>query len=102
MSKDVGAYIEGPSKVAFFPYDNRTMVVENFNDEAVSLRVVVNSKVTNLRNLLTDELLQPADLPKPAPSWGRNRFFGYPDGATVFDISLPAHSYIGLDYGHDF
>ena len=100
MSKDVGAYIEGPAKVAFFPYDNRTMVVENFNDEAVSLRVVVNSKVTNLRNLLTDEQLQPADLPKPAPSWGRNRFFGYPDGATVFDISIPAHSYIGLGYGH--
>ena len=101
MSKDVGAYIEGPAKVAFFPYDNRTMVVENFNDETVSLRVVVNSKITNLRNILTGELLQPADLPKPAPSWGRNRFFGYPDGATVFDISLPAHSYIGLDYGHD-
>ena len=102
MSKDVGAYIEGPSKVAFFPYDNRTMVVENFNDEAVSLRVVVNSKISHLRNLLTGELLQPAVLPKPVPMWGRNRFFGYPDGATVFDISLPAHSYIGLDYGHDF
>ena len=99
MSKDVGAYIEGPAKVAFFPYDNQTMVVENFNDESVSLRVVVNSKISNLRNLLTGELLQPADLPKPAPLWGRNRFFGYPDGATVFDISLPAHSYIGLDYG---
>ena len=101
MSKDVGAYIEGPAKVAFFPYDNKTMVVENFNDEAVSLRVVVNSKISNLSNLLTGELLQPADLPKPAPSWGRNRFFGYPDGATVFDISLPAHSYIGLGYGHE-
>jgi hypothetical protein len=99
MSKDVGAYIEGPAKVAFFPYDNQTMVVENFNDESVSLRVVVNSKISNLRNLLTGELLQPADLPKPAPLWGRNRFFGYPDGATVFDITLPAHSYIGLDYG---
>ena len=99
MSKDVGAYIEGPAKVAFFPYDNQTMVVENFNDEAVSLRVVVNSKVTSLRNLLTDEQILPADLPKPAPSWGRNRFIGYPDGATVFDIFLPAHSYIGLGYG---
>ena len=60
MSKDVGAYIEGPAKVAFFPYDNRTMVVENFNDEAVSIRVVINQKVPTLRNLLTGELLQPA------------------------------------------
>ena len=55
MSKDVGAYIEGPSKVALFPYDNRTMVVENFNDTAVSLRVVVNAKVNALRNLLSGE-----------------------------------------------
>ena len=98
MSKDVGAYIEGPSKVALFPYDNRTMVVENFNDEAVSLRVVVNMKVNGLRNLLTGEQLKPADLPQAAPTWGRNRFFGYPDDATVFDLRLPAHSYIGLGY----
>ena len=98
MSKDVGAYIEGPAKVALFPYDNRTMVVENFNDDAVSLRVVINSKVSVLRNLLTGEQLQPASLPKPASMWSRNRFSGYPDGATVFDVSLPAHSYIGFGY----
>ena len=98
MSKDVGAYIEGPAKVAFFPYDNKTMVVENFNDEAVILHVVINNKVNALRNLLTGEQLKPAELPKPAPTWGRNRFFGYPDGATVFDLKLPAHSYIGLGY----
>ena len=98
MSKDVGAYIEGPAKVALFPYDNRTLVVENFNDEAVSLRVVINSKVSGLRNLLTGEQLKPADLPQAAPTWGRNRFFGYPDDATVFDLRLPAHSYIGLGY----
>jgi hypothetical protein len=98
MSKDVGAYIEGPSKVALFPYDNKTLVVENFNDEAVSLRVVVNEKVPALRNLLTGEAIQPAELPAPIRGWGRNRFFGYPDGASVFDLKLPAHSYIGLGY----
>ena len=98
MSKDVGAYIEGPSKVALFPYDNKTMVVENFNDTSVNLRVVVNTKVNSLRNLLTGETYKPATLPQVAPGWGRNRFFGYADGATVFDITLPAHSYIGLGY----
>ena len=98
MSKDVGAYIEGPSKVALFPYDNKTLVVENFNDEAVSLRVVVQAKVNTLRNLLTGEELKPAEI-KPMPAmFGRNRFFGYPDGSTVFDVELPAHSYIGLGY----
>lgn len=98
MSKDVGAYIEGPSKVALFPYDNKTLVVENFNDEAVSLRVVINNKVNGLRNLLTGEQLKPAALPKGPAMPFRNRFQGYADGATVFDLQLPAHSYIGLGY----
>ena len=93
MSKDVGAYIEGPSKVAFFPYDNKTMVVENFNDIAVSLRVVINDKVSSLRNLLTNEQMKPAEV-----TYGRNRFYGYIDSQTVFDIKLPAHSYVGLEY----
>ena len=97
MSKDVGAYIEGPAKVALFPYDNRTLVVENFNDEAVSLNVVVCEKVGSLQNLLTGESYQPKQQ-QPAPRWGYNRFFGYPEGATVFSIQLPAHSYIGLQY----
>jgi len=98
MSKDVGAYIEGPSKVSLFPYDNKTLVVENFNDQAVSVRVVVNSKVGSLRNLLTGEQLKPATLPTPQGFFGRNRFYGYAEGATVFDVTLPAHSYIGLGY----
>ena len=95
MSKDVGAYIEGPSKVALFPYDNKTMVVENFNDDAVTLRVVVNSKVSALRNLLTGQRMKPAEI-EIRPS--RNRFFGYTDTQTVFDLQLPAHSYVGLGY----
>ena len=93
MSKDVGAYIEGPSKVALFPYDNKTMVVENFNDHAVSLRVVVNAKVKTLRNLLTGEQLSPAQV-----LYSRWRFVGYTENQTVFDLQLPAHSYVGLGY----
>ncbi|MBR4921473.1 MAG: hypothetical protein IKZ62_09200 [Prevotella sp.] len=98
MSKDVGAYIEGPSKVALFPYDNKTLVIENFNDHPVSLRVVVNAKVNSLRNLLTDEQLKPAEKVQPQGMFFRSRFFGYDDGQTVFDVQLPAHSYIGLGY----
>ena len=98
MSKDIGAYIEGPSKVAFFPYDNKTMVVENFNDKAVSLKMVINQKDISLRNLLTNESYLPDEQPNPQRMWGRNRFNGYPEGATVFSIQLAAHSYIGLGY----
>ena len=98
MSKDVGAYIEGPSKVSLFPYDNQTLVVENFNDEPISLRVVINSKVDALRNLLTGEQLKPAELKSGPAMPYRNRFFGYAEGATVFDLKLAAHSYVGLGY----
>ena len=93
MSKDVGAYIEGPSKVSLFAYDNKTMVVENFNDDAVSLRVVVNDKVNSLSNLISGEKLKPAEV-----KYSRNRFYGYSETQTVFDIKLPAHSYVGLGY----
>ncbi len=93
MSKDTGAYFEGPSKVALFPYDNKTMVIENFNDEAVNLRVVINDKVSALRNLLTGEQLKPVEV-----QFSRNRFIGYSEGQTVFNLSLPAHSYVGLGY----
>ena len=98
MSKDVGAYIEGPSKVALFPYDNQTLVVENFNDEAVSLKVVINTPVLQLRNLLTGELLKPAKPSNGSAMPFRNRFFGYAEGATVFELKLAAHSYVGLGY----
>ena len=98
MSKDVGAYIEGPAKVALFPYDNKTLVVENFNDEAVSVAVVINSEVNSLRNLLTGETFQPKSESQRTPNrYARGRFFSH-DGATVFEIKLPAHSYIGLGY----
>ena len=40
MSKDLDLYLEGPSKVGLFLYDNRTVIVENFNDEPVDVRLV--------------------------------------------------------------
>jgi len=93
MSKDVGVYIEGPSKVALFPYDNKTLVVENFNDTAVDLRLVVNAKVKTLRNLLTNEQLKAIEVKTT-----HNRYIGYADHQSVFEIRLAAHSYIGLGY----
>ena len=65
--------------------------MENFNDEAVSLRVVVNQKVGTLRNLITGEVLWPTRV-----NTSRNRFYGYSDSQTVYDIQLAAHSYVGL------
>ncbi|MCR4603186.1 MAG: hypothetical protein K5683_06615 [Prevotella sp.] len=97
MSKDAGIYFEGPAKVALFPYDNRTMVLENFNDQPVTLRVFINTKVNTLRNLLTGQQLKPVDS-SSIRRMGNTRFLGNQDQQSAFDLQLAAHSYIGLGY----
>lgn len=75
LSKGLDLYIEGPSKVALFPYDNRTFVVENFNDTPVSVKACFNVEATTVVDLETGEK-SPAD--------------------TVFEI--PPHSYKAFSY----
>lgn len=48
MSRDMDIYLEAPSKVGLFVYDNKTLVVENFNDEPVEVRIVTDDEVTRL------------------------------------------------------
>ena len=40
MGKGLDVYLEGPAKVSLFLYDNKTVIVENFNDEAVDVKLV--------------------------------------------------------------
>lgn len=75
MSKGLDLYIEGPAKVALFPYDNRTFVVENFNDFPVSVKACFNVEARNMENLQTGEQI-PSD--------------------TAFE--LPPHSYKAFRY----
>ena len=44
MSRDLKAYIEGPSLVSLFVYDNDKVIVESFRDEPVNVNVVVGTK----------------------------------------------------------
>lgn len=75
MSKGLDLYIEGPAKVALFPYDNRTFVVENFNDYPVTVKACFNVETRTMENLQTGEQI-PAD--------------------TAFE--LPPHSYKAFRY----
>lgn len=59
MSKDIGACLEAPSKVGLFVYDNKTLVVENFNDEPVEVRIVTGDKVMKLESLEDGTVLSP-------------------------------------------
>ncbi len=92
MSKDLGIYIEGPSKVGLFLYDNQTLVVENFNDEPVEIHVVADEKMASkLTDLLGGEVLNYITTVSPDkrnPSIRQN----------VFRLSLLPHSYKAFKY----
>jgi len=65
MSNGLDLYLEGPSKVSVFLYDNRTVIVENFNDEPVDVRLVGNAGPLKLTDLETGESADPAMTLKP-------------------------------------
>lgn len=88
MSKDVGYYLEAPSKVSLFPYDNGTFVVENFNDEAVDVKVIFGEDAQALQNLEKEEILTP-DTATHRPA---SRYVGGKP-SSAFSVRIPAHSY---------
>ena len=94
LGKDLDLYMEGPSKVGLFMYDNRTFVVENFNDEPVEISVVGNpDDVKMLRSLLDDETVSAAPTPPVTGFWARM----FAPKAT-FKITLKPHSYKAYSY----
>ena len=55
LGKGQEVYFEGPSKVAIFPYDNRTFIIENFNDTAADVKIRFNVETAGMQDLETDE-----------------------------------------------
>lgn len=94
MSKDMDVYIEGPAKVGLFMYDNRTFVVENFNDEPVEIRVCGDpAKVAQLKSLLCDEVVKPMPENPAMARWNRRAA-----PKNSFRITLLPHSYKAYSY----
>ena len=65
MSKDLDLYLEGPSKVSLFLYDNKTVIVENFNDQPVDIKLVGMTGPLQLTDLETGEATDSAMTLKP-------------------------------------
>lgn len=93
LSKGLDAYIEGPSKVALFLYDNQTLVVENFNDEPVDINIVMNEKIDKLTSLDRNGKAVQPQLAK---------FNSFPHNKQPlrhsFQITLMPHSYKAYKY----
>ena len=91
MSRDMDIYLEAPSKVGLFVYDNKTLVVENFNDEPVEVRIVTGDEVTRLENLENGDILAPL----PAEPVQSRRPV---TPKNSFRLSLLPHSYKAFQY----
>ena len=93
MSQDLDFYIEGPSKVSLFMYDNRTLIVENFNDEPVNIKLVANdASITKLTNLEESGTINASEETSPVGRRGtRNK-------VNKFGMTIKPHSYIAFKY----
>ena len=94
MSADLDMHLEGPSKVSIFLYDNKTVIVENFNDEAVEVKLA-GAALKSFTDLESGEILE-AGTGAPA---GGGFFFGRmapPEPKAT--VTIPAHSYRAFSY----
>ena len=94
MSKDLDLYLEGPAKVSLFLYDNKTVIVENFNDEPVDIKLVGRPGMKQLTDLETGETLQAVE--DNIPAFFRRRAAMEPSPKAA--MTLKPHSYRAFRY----
>ena len=92
MSQGLDLYLEGPAKVSVFLYDNQTVIVENFNDEPVDIRLSGKSGLRRLTDLETGETLDFAE--EQIPAFFRRRA----ESAVKAAMTLKPHSYRAFRY----
>jgi hypothetical protein len=79
--------MDGPAEVSLFLYDNDTLIVESFRDDATEVSIVARGAKT-LRDLETGEVLSAQTVPE-GQGWFRS-----PDaGKTVVKMQVKPHSY---------
>ena len=92
MSRDMDLYLEGPAKVGLFLYDNKTVIVENFNDEPVNVKLVGTAGLKKLTDLETGETVEAAVEQMPAFF----RRMGTPSPKAA--MTIKPHSYRAFRY----
>ena len=92
MSQGLDLYLEGPSKVSIFLYDNKTVIVENFNDEPVNIRLSGKPGLKRLTDLETGETIDAVE--EQLPPFFRRRA----EPAVKAAMTLKPHSYRAFRY----
>ncbi|HEY7088864.1 MAG TPA: hypothetical protein VH518_12290 [Tepidisphaeraceae bacterium] len=88
--REFPVWVDGPSQVALFAYDNNTFIVQSFLPEDCTVSVVVAGGFTKLRDLQSGDVLSGEPPVQPGGRRG-----GAPQGPARlnFSVKLPPHSY---------
>jgi hypothetical protein len=79
--------LDGPSEVSLFAYDNRTLIVQSFRDEATEVRIGALGATRSLRDLVDGMAI--AGTAPPPPAGPRD----HSESRTSFMVHLAPHSY---------
>ncbi|MCG6926870.1 MAG: hypothetical protein LJF30_16380 [Acidobacteria bacterium] len=80
--------MDGPAEVSLFLYDNDTLIVESFRDEAAEVTIVGGGDGAELRDLETGEVLTGKTVPE-----GRGWFRSPDAGKAVIKVPVKPHSF---------
>ena len=84
--QDMDLYLKGPSKVSLFLYDNKTCIVENFNDTPVTVRLIGDGSLKRFTDLESGEGMR---VSVTDGRWS---------SSTDVLLTLPPHSYRAFSY----
>jgi hypothetical protein len=84
LAKDMYVRLDAPAMVSLFAYDNDKFIVESFQDNQVTARIVTDRRITKLHDLVTGQ-----ELTGQAVAGGR----GGQAATTVFETQLTHGSY---------
>ncbi len=91
LSPDMDFYLEGPAKVSLFLYDNKTLIVENFNDEPVDVKLACAPEAFKKLTDLEGGSSVTGKLEDYWVGWHKKN-------ATKFAITVKPHSYVAYKY----
>lgn len=85
-SADVDVYLQGPSQIALFTYDNGTFVVHSFRDSATQINLVVRGK-NGVEDISTGECIKGTQ-GQSEKIYGRQR-----SDVSTCTVVIPPHSF---------
>ena len=94
MSKDLDMHLEGPALVSIFLYDNKTVIVENFNDTPVEVKLA-GADLKTFTDLESGEVIEAGTAAPAAGGFFFGRM-GPPEPKAT--VAIPAHSYRAFRY----